>query len=229
MKHRVLYTADVHINRKVFVCFLLGNKSFVVLAVHVAEEIPGRTSPLRHGVGLSLSRSAAAWAGCVHPLVDGSQRRLTCTSWLVAVYLRQRQRKLILRNRHVSALRTVDNRNRLAPVSLAGEYPVAQLVVDSLAANTHFFNHLRSFLLQDRRLHSVPLAGIDHGSACLCVGLCHVLNLFSVLGDNLDNRNAELGGKLKVAVIVSRNTHNSACTVICQYIVGQPDRNLCSI
>ena len=35
MQYRMLYAADIHINRQIFVCFLFGNQFFVVVAVHV--------------------------------------------------------------------------------------------------------------------------------------------------------------------------------------------------
>ena len=65
--------------------------------------------------------------------------------------------------------------------------------------------------------------------ACFCIGLGHVLDLFSVLGDNLDDRDIEFLCKFKVTVIVGRYAHDGAGTVICQYIIRQPDRNLCAV
>ena len=70
----MLYAADIHINRQIFICFLPGNEFFIILAVHIAEEIPGRTGPLGHRIRLSLSRSAAARTCCVNPLVNTCQR-----------------------------------------------------------------------------------------------------------------------------------------------------------
>ena len=123
----------------------------------------------------------------------------------------------------------MNDRNRLTPIALAGEYPVTQLIVYGFLANAHFFYHDRRFFFKDRRLHAVPLAGIDHGAAGLCVGLCHIFNLFSVLGDNLDDRNIEFCGKLKVTVIMGGYTHDGTCSVISQYVVRQPDGNLCAV
>ena len=74
VQHRMLYTADVHVYGKVFICLFLGNQFFVVLVVDVAEEIPGRACPLGHCVGLPLCRAAADRTGGIDPLVDGGQR-----------------------------------------------------------------------------------------------------------------------------------------------------------
>ena len=225
----MLYAADIHIYRKVFICLFSGNKGLTIVAVHIAQEVPGGTGPLRHGIGLSLCSSSADRTGGIDPLVNGSQRRFTGTGRLIALYLRQTQRKLILRNRHAAALWTVDDRNGLAPVSLTGEYPVAQLVVDCLASKALFFDHLRSFFFQNRGLHAVPFAGIDHGSTCLCIGFSHIFNFLAVLCDYLNDRKAEFLSKFKVSVIMGRYTHDGTCAVISQYIIGQPDWRLCSI
>ena len=70
----MLYATDIHIYRKVFICLFSGNKGLTVVAVHIAQEVPGGTGPLGHGVCLSLGRSAADRAGGVDPFVNGSQR-----------------------------------------------------------------------------------------------------------------------------------------------------------
>ena len=72
---------------------------------------------------------------------------------------------------------------------------------------------------QYSRLHTIPITGINHSSNCLCIGLCHILNLFTVFCDNLNDRDIEFCCKLKVTVVMSRYTHNSSCTVISQYII----------
>ena len=89
MQYCMFNTADVHINRQIFVCFLTGYQFFIVLVIYIAQEVPGRSSPLRHGVCLTFCRSAAARAGGVDPLVDGCQRGFAGTSRLIAFYLRK--------------------------------------------------------------------------------------------------------------------------------------------
>ena len=121
------------------------------------------------------------------------------------------------------------NRDRFSPVSLAGEYPVTQFVVDGLSSDTALFDHHRSFLFQNSGFHAVPFSGIDHGSGCLCVGFCHIFNFFSVFGDNLNDRNVEFCCKCKVTVIMCRYAHDCSGTVVSQYIIRQPDRHLCSV
>ena len=55
------------------------------MAVHIAQEVPGGTGPLRHGIGLSLCSSSADRTGGIDPLVNGSQRRFTGTGRLIAL------------------------------------------------------------------------------------------------------------------------------------------------
>ena len=121
------------------------------------------------------------------------------------------------------------DRDRLAPVTLTGEYPVTQFVVDGFVSDAHLLNDMRSFFFQDCRLHTIPVTGIDHSSGGLGIGFGHILDFFAVFCDNLDDRNIEFLCKLKVTVIVSRYTHDRTGTVICQYIVREPDRNFCSV
>ena len=130
----MLYAADVHINRQIFVCLFLWKPVLCHCElIHITQEVPGRTGPLRHGIGLSLGRAAAVPDTCSLPtqsIAASGDSPVPVGS--IALYLRQTQRKLLLRNRYVAAVRAVDDRDRLAPVTLTGEYPVTQLVVDSL-------------------------------------------------------------------------------------------------
>ena len=219
VQHRVLHAADVHVYRQVLVGLLTAHQLLIVVVVHVAQEIPGGTCPLGHSVRLSLGRSAADRTSGVHPAVDGCQRGLAGTRRLIAFHLRKLQRKLILRHRHIAAVGAVDDRNRLAPVALAGEYPVAQLVVHRLLAHAHLFDDMGRFLLQHRGLHAVPVSGVDHGAAGLGIGLGHIFDFFSVFCDNLDDRNVKFLRELKVAVVMGRHAHDGSRAVIRQYIV----------
>ena len=85
---------------------------------------------------------------------------------------------------------------------------------------------MRGFLLQHRGLHAVPLAGINHHAARLGISLRHVLDFLAVLGDDLDNRDAELRRELEIAVVMRGHAHDGPRTVIRQHVVGQPNRHL---
>ena len=229
MKHRMLNTADIHINRQIFVRFLAAHQFLVVFIVHIAEEVPGGAGPLRHGIGLSLRRRAADRAGGIYPPVNVGQRGFSRSCRLIGFHLGKKQRKLILRHRYAAALRAVNNRDRLAPVTLAGEYPVTQLIINCFAANSHFFNHHRCFFLEHRAFHAVPFAGIDHGAGSIRIGFFHIFDFLTILGNYLDYRNIEFSGKFKVSVIMGGNAHNRARAIICKHVIGKPDRNLCAV
>ena len=226
MKYRVLYAADIHIYRKHLVCLFSGNQFLVIVIIHIAQEIPGRPCPLRHGVGLSLGRLSTYRALAVHPLVNSSQWRFSGSGRLIGFYLRQAKRKFFFRYRNGSAVRTMHDRNWLAPVSLAGEYPVTQLVVHGCPAKSALLDDMRRLFLKYRGFHAIPFSGIDHSSCRFCIGFCHIFDFLAVLGDNLDDRNSKLGCKFKVTVVMSRNAHDGSCTIIRQNVIRQPDWSL---
>ena len=74
MQYCMLHTADIHIYRQIFVCFLSRNQFFIIVIVYIAKEVPGRSCPLRHGVCLSPGRFPTYRALAVHPLVDRRKR-----------------------------------------------------------------------------------------------------------------------------------------------------------
>ena len=121
------------------------------------------------------------------------------------------------------------DRDWVSPVSLTREYPVTQYEVHCRTSDSTLFDDMWCFFLQYRRFLSVPFSGIDHGSDSICISLCHVLNLFTVFCNYLDDRDIELCSEFKVTIIVSRYTHDCSCTIVSQYIIRQPDRNFCSV
>ena len=67
MQYSMLYTADVHIYRKVLVCFFFGYQFIIVMWIYITQEIPGRTCPLRHGVCLTFCGGTTFRACCSLP------------------------------------------------------------------------------------------------------------------------------------------------------------------
>ena len=130
MQRRVLHAAVIPIDRAPVFLRLLGDGRVFVVRVHIAEVIPAGACPLGHGIRLALGRAAAARTGCVDPVGHFRQGAFAVVGRLVAVHLREDDGQLLLGNRHPAALRAGDHRDRLAPVALTGEHPVAELVVD---------------------------------------------------------------------------------------------------
>ena len=196
------------------------------MRVDIAQEIPGGTRPLGHGIGLALSGAAAVRAGGVDPIGHRSQRGFAGIGGHIVIGVGQGQRELILRQRHAAALLAPDHRNGFAPVALTGEHPVAELEVDLLLADAllgQVFDHL---FLRIRHAQPIQEAGIDHHAVCN-VGISLLGHVAA--GNHLDHRQAEFMGKLPVARIVRRNRHNRAGAVGDQYIVGHPDRDLAAV
>ena len=129
VEHRVLGSADVEVDhprlliRPVFLGFL-RDKSVGITRIAVAKIVPAGSRPLRHGVGL-----AGHAIRQLHPLLRFRQDRLWRTRRLVVLQWRREQRQILVGNREMLPILPKD-RKRLAPVALAREKPVAELVLD---------------------------------------------------------------------------------------------------
>ena len=114
----MFHAAVIPIHRRPVFKRFLGGKRFIIMRIAIAQEIPGGPRPLRHGVRFAHSLSAAVRAGGIHPIRHLGKRRFSRFRRLIGIHHWQLQRKLILRHRYISALRTVDDRNRFSPVTL---------------------------------------------------------------------------------------------------------------
>ena len=205
----VLHSAVVPVDREPVFKGFLRRKCLVVVRVGVPEEVPRRPRPLRHGVCFPLCRSAALRAGAVNKRVYLCKRAFSALSGSEILHLRQLKRKLVIWHADDPALRTVNYRYRLAPVALTVERPVLHFVLNALLAHALFLKelkHLRnSFLL---RGNAVKEAGVDH----LTVAGISRLGNVSALYD-LDYVDAELLGKVVIAIVMRRNSHYRAGAV----------------
>ena len=156
------------------------------------------------------------------------QRRLAVVGRLVAGYVRQLKRQLILRQSHIAALVALDDRNRLAPVTLTGEYPVTQLVLHLGMADALFaqpLDHSRDSVLNGLAVEKIR---VDQNTGLILCGKGCLLDILAA-GNNLDNLTAELLCKLPVTVIVRRNSHDGTGAVAHQNIVGNENRDLLAV
>ena len=188
------------------------------MGVHIPQEVPAGAGPLGHGIRLALGGTAAAGAGGVDPVGHLAQGTLAVIRGLVALHLRQYQRQLLLRQGHPAALLAVHQGNRLAPVALAGEHPVTQLVVDLLLAEAllhHVLLHGGDGLLHG---HAVEEAGVDHDGAVV-LGHKGLLGDIAAL-DHLDDGQTELLGEFPVALVVTGHAHDDTGAVAHEDVVG---------
>src|SRR3989338_3389913 len=99
MKRGMFHTAVVPINRYPVFDFVLnfgiwklfGNwcLGFEIFAYAISDIVPRTTRPIRHGVHLSLRRSAALRAFDVYPLLDSRKRRFSGIGRFVILYFMQ--------------------------------------------------------------------------------------------------------------------------------------------
>ncbi len=98
MQNGMLCSAYIKIDRHPGVLDLCIDKPIVVLVVEIAEVVPARARPLRHGVGLALV--AAAVELDVEPLGWGFfERGLRAAMWLEVAELGQINGQLLRWNR----------------------------------------------------------------------------------------------------------------------------------
>ena len=223
----MLHAAVVPVHGAPVVQRFLGGQGLVVVGVHIPQVIPGGAGPLGHGIGLPLGRAAALGAGAVDPVGHLGEGRLTGVGGLVALHIGQHQGQLALGQGDPAALGAVHHGDGLAPVPLAGEDPVAELIVDLVLADALLLqplDHGGDGVLDG---HAVEEVGVDHDAGVVLEGeglLLHVAAL-----DHLDDLAAEFLGKLPVAVIVGRDGHDGAGAVGHQDIVGDEDGDLLAV
>ncbi len=145
----------------------------------------------------------------------------------------QFHRQIGFRHRHDSARRTMENRDRAAPVALARYAPVTQAVIDlslsnGLIAARFALLALCDHLLRVRYRQPVEKARIDHPAAAIIgdVGDDEGLRVLSFGAHDRRVAEAIFVGKIKVALVMGRSAVNGAGAVFHQNEVGHIDRQL---
>ena len=214
----------------------------VVMRVAVAHVVPARVDERVHGVGLARAGAAARRASGVHPVLGSGQRR--AASRLVVLDVRQHDRQVVFGHRDHAALLAVDDRDRAAPVPLARDQPVAQLVADREVA----------LALPVEPLHDRPLAvhGVQAGEPSRvdqdlvlgvrrerrAVGLRRAVarwparpraphhRFLIARRHHRDDREPERLGEVVVTLVVRRHRHDRAGAVLHQHVVRDEHRHL---
>ena len=218
----VLHTTVVVIDRHPVLELRRIREGLIVVCIAETEEVPGGTSPLWHGIGLTLRCTATLRACAVHEAVDLRQRGLSIGTRLEVLDIRKGQRKLLLRYDHGTTLRAVNERNRLTPVTLTVERPVLHLILYALVTDATLSEDLKH--LMDGILlvgEAIEEAGVHH----LAVAGVGLLRDVAAL-DDLDDIDTELLCEVVVTLIVCRNGHDRAGAVAHHDIIGDEDRDL---
>ena len=209
MQGGVLHAAVVPVHGRPVLQRLLGGQSVLAVGVHVAQEVPGGTGPLGHGVGLAGCGAAAAGAGGLDPVGVAGQRGLTIGARLKVGDVGQGQGQAALGQGLPAALFTLDHGDGLAPVALTAEHPVAQLVVDLIAALAVCLQPVDHLFLCIGDGQAVQEAGVDQRAGGHIGEGGFVQIGRGIALDHLDDGQAELLGKLPVAGIVGGHSHDA--------------------
>ena len=221
MAGHVLHTAVIPVHRHPVVDLFSVRELLAVVRVAVTKEVPRGTRPLRHGIGLTLSRAAALRASAVYEGIHFRERRLSVLAGLKVIHIGQAKRKLLVGNRDHAAVRAVNQRNRLTPIALAVKRPVFHLKLNtrmSYALLPKELKHARNRILLVGK--SVQELGINHNA----VAAVRLFLEIPALNDR-DNLNIKALCELVVTLVVRRNRHNGTGAVAHHDIVGDENRD----
>ena len=228
MQHRMLDAADVLVHRHPVIGAFVDHRR-VVARRAVAHVVPGRIDEGVHGVGFAACGLAAGRADTLQEAFVFGQRIAAAVGYQIVW---QHHRQLVIRHRDRTAVGAVDDRDRRAPIALARDAPVAQPVLDALAAQAPGGQIGGDRI--DGRLVAQPVEGA--GIHAHAIRLVFVPGLPVLVGKgvfararsaasrhDLTDRQAVLAGKGEVAFVVCRHAHDRAVAVAHQHIVADPD------
>ena len=223
----MLVAPDVHRDRQPLLHPGRIERPVGELGGEIAVEVPGRVEEVVGDVGFAAAGLPAGGAGHVVPLLVACERGDPGIVGPEILDLRQDHREILLRDRHRAAAVTINDRDRRAPVSLAGDAPVVEPVPHHALARA-----LRFQPPDDRgepigHGPAVEFARVDQpGALGIGRGFGNRGALgFVGAGHYPDDRELEPGGELEVPFIVAGHRHDGAGSVVHQDVVGDPHRD----
>lgn len=127
---RMLGSSHIEIDRFPVAFLLLRYERLVIRRILVAIPVPAGSCPLGHRVRFALRAPSAQRAWHIHPLGNVRERSFFGPGGLVGLDIGEQEGKVALLERYGPAGRAVDHRDRLSPVSLPGEHPFLDPVLD---------------------------------------------------------------------------------------------------
>ena len=124
--------ADIKIDRHPIRFFFLGAKALGIMRIEVAEIVPAGTRPLRHSICFAAGRTSAVRTHGIYPFGNFGKRAFSRVGRGIAVRFRKSERQIFFVQRNNAAFSAMHQRDRLPPVPLPTEHPVAELIVNSL-------------------------------------------------------------------------------------------------
>ncbi|MNM23327.1 hypothetical protein D3C81_337250 [compost metagenome] len=217
----VFDAADILIDRQPVVGSGWIQHPLVVLRAGIARVVPGRLHKGVEGVGFAQRRLAVN--GGFRPLRIGFDRAGNAVHHHI---FRQDHRQLVFWRWHHGTVFQRDHRDWCAPITLAGNAPVAQTVVNLALTNAFGDQFVGNGVETVLVIQTVKLAGVEQ-RAFLGHRFSLYIRLAAVEGQNdRFDWQAVFGGEFPVALIVSRNRHHRAGTVFHQHKVGDPNWHL---
>ena len=211
-----------------------GRRTLSLVRIEVAQLVPARTGPLRHHVGLAAvpPRAVAEIELDVQPLVGPREQghgngRLVVGREGSASSRRPRAARpaASVRQPHRQTGLVVDDGERLAPVALPGEQPVAQPVLMVPSPYPSVASHsMMTRLGRPRR----PARRGRLSLALLMAGPSPVKALPSKPSAALhraDDRQAVRLGEVPVPLVLAGHRHDRAGAVPHQHVVGDEHRD----
>ena len=219
----MLRAADVHVHGQHLVHRLAGEGLFFIVRIRIAQVVPARADKGVQRVGIALCGPAAVGAGRVHELVVLGERGFAVGAefHVVGEFYGQ----ILFGDCDVAADGAVDDGNGRAPVALTGHQPVAQAVVDLLAALAQFGDIGGDFCARLVAVQPVKLQRADH-DAVLGEGK---LSFAALLFNDLDDGEIVFGREGVVALVVRGNRHDRARAVGCKDVVRKIDGDLLTV
>ena len=228
----MLDTASVDVYRHPVVVLSLIERPIVIIRAQVAQVIPGRAHESVHRVGFARGRAAAYRAFGVLPGRMEFQRTLAGRAPFNVIG--QQHRQLVIGHGVPTVFFAIHHRDGRAPVTLTGDQPVAQAIVDGFLANAFFLDPvdgsrdrrvLASLFIVDWR--AVDRAGVDDRPgtdvSSFLDGFLRIFLPFRL--DDRDNGQLKFPGELVVALVMGRDRHDRARAVSHQHVVRNPDRD----
>ena len=127
--------------------------------------------------------------------------------------------EIIRRDGIVIAFPVEHHRERLAPIALTTEQPVAKLVLDCSLPELVGFQPVDGFRFGFRDLHAIEEAAVDGWPfAHVCIAFKPFRRL-----DGADDRQVECLRKIPIALVLARHGHDRPRAVTHEYVVGDPD------
>ena len=215
MHARVFRAADVFIDGKHFVDFFAAERFLVVFRIDISQIIPAAAYEGVERVGIAFCVRAANGAFHVHKFVALFQRAFAVGREVDVV--RKFHGQILFGDGHRAAVRTMDNGNGRAPITLTRDKPVAQTIVGFEFPFPFFFKFFDDGDASFFGGHTVKFAAVAHYAV---VGIRQIVGRAVLAFYYSFDGQAVLFRENVVAVVVRRNAHNRARAVTCKDVIG---------